>query len=407
MKTKHKDLYIKIKGHTGIYKQPNSEKYQGRKKVNGVFHKKTFTSLREAVSWWRLFSGKEDESTNTSSTLKEVWAQFQKDHFPTLSDSTKQIWQRRFELITQLEHIHMHRLTPSVIAAWVEKNVSLYKSSEYEENARGKAKRCNLDNELNLLVTIFNWYKSSECFETESQRLTNPVRTQHKKLGFIRTKSVNQKAIELEDAFKFFSYLSPLYRDLAMFQFFTASRIGEVAGLQWNRINFERREIIIMETCQWDMSTKTYIKLNPHPKNREARPVYMTDELSAILRRMENHKIPGNNFVFHVLGKPLNYGTILVNFREAQRKGKIPCTGTHILRHGMATLARKVGGGLDAVIAMTGHKDLKLADHYSKLGNDHQKEVSLKIMKYIQSTGKEKDKPSKTGNVIRLTRYQK
>lgn len=133
----------------------------------------------------------------------------------------------------------------------------------------------------------------------------------------------------------------------------------------------------------------------------------MTDELTGILRRMENHKIPGNNFVFHVLGKPLNYGTILVNFREAQRKGKIPCTGTHILRHGMATLARKVGGGLDAVIAMTGHKDLKLADHYSKLGNDHQKEVSLKIMKYIQSTGKKKDKPSKTGNVIRLTRYQK
>lgn len=75
-------------------------------------------------------------------------------------------------------------------------------------------------------------------------------------LGFIRTKSVNQKAIELEDAFKFFSYLSPLYRDLAMFQFFTASRIGEVAGLQWNRINFERREIVIMETCQLDMSTR-------------------------------------------------------------------------------------------------------------------------------------------------------
>ena len=56
---------------------------------------------------------------------------------------------------------------------------------------------------------------------------------------------------------------------------------------------------------------------------------------------------------------------------------------THILRHGMAKLARKVGGGLDAVIAMTGHKDLKLADHYSKLDSEYKKEVSEKIMEYI------------------------
>jgi len=33
----------------------------------------------------------------------------------------------------------------------------------------------------------------------------------------------------------------------------------------------------------------------------------------------------------------------------------------------MAKLARKVGGGLDAVVAMTGHKDLKLANHYTHL----------------------------------------
>lgn len=77
---------------------------------------------------------------------------------------------------------------------------------------------------------------------------------------------------------------------------------------------------------------------------------------------------------------PLNYGTIQLNYREAQRKGNLPYSGTHILRHGMATLARKVGGGLDAVIAMTGHKDFKLADHYSKLDGDFQKEISEKVM---------------------------
>ena len=46
--------------------------------------------------------------------------------------------------------------------------------------------------------------------------------------------------------------------------------------------------------------------------------------------------------------------------------------------------ARKVGGGLDAVVAMTGHKDFKLADHYSKLDLEYQRELSLKIMGVIR-----------------------
>jgi len=69
---------------------------------------------------------------------------------------------------------------------------------------------------------------------------------------------------------------------------------------------------------------------------------------------------------------------------EGLKKGNLPYSGTHILRHGMAKLARQVGGGPDAVIAMTGHKDLKLADHYSKCNEDDQREFSQKIMQHIK-----------------------
>lgn len=43
---------------------------------------------------------------------------------------------------------------------------------------------------------------------------------------------------------------------------------------------------------------------------------------------------------------------------------------------------------MDAVIAMTGHKDIKLADHYSKCDEEDQKEVSLKVMDYIREQSK-------------------
>src|SRR5690606_27082203 len=137
----------------------------------------------------------------------------------------------------------------------------------------------------------------------------------------------------------FFEALKPLYQDVAIFQYLTASRIGEVAGLQWSRINFEHRTITVMETACWDMKNKVFLKLNPHPKNKEPRPIYMTDELYAVLKRREAHKLNGCNFVFHVEGHPLNYCTIQLNYREGQRKSRIPYTGTHILRHGAAQLA--------------------------------------------------------------------
>ncbi|MDP7322228.1 MAG: hypothetical protein QF441_16615 [Bacteriovoracaceae bacterium] len=115
-----------------------------------------------------------------------------------------------------------------------------------------------------------------------------------------------------------------------------------------------------------------------------------------------------NDYVFHVDGFPLNYCTIQLNYREAQRKGKLPYSGTHILRYGMAKLARKVGGGLDAVIAMTGHKDLKLADHYSTCNEDDQKEFSQKIMEHIREVRKEDTQVDEVSfnNVISLSGYK-
>ena len=53
-------------------------------------------------------------------------------------------------------------------------------------------------------------------------------------------------------------------------------------------------------------------------------------------------------------------------------------TYDHILQ------ARKLTRSLDATMAMTGHKDLKLADHYSEIGQEVQRETSLKIESHLK-----------------------
>lgn len=383
-----KDNYKRIA--TGIYKHLRAGTFRVEKKIKGKVHSRTFSNLYDAKKWYKTFNGhtsalEEDGKLSNCSTLKEVWEAMVKNHFPTLATTTKSIWTRRYQLLKDLEHLPMDHITPSKITLWVLKWVEFFKAEEYRDSGRGRAGRCNLNMELNMFVTIFNWYKESEQFEKEALPLTCPIKKKHRKMGFIRPVPDKKMQIDLKDAFTFFDHLAPLYRDLAMMQFFCAGRIGEIAGLQWTNIDLHNRRMMIKDTCIWDMSSKTFIELKAFPKNRESRPVFITDEIEAILKRQSAFRIPNNDFVFHVDGNPLNYCTIQINYRSAQRKGKIPYTGTHILRHGMAKLARKVGGGLDAVIAMTGHKDLKLADHYSSCNEDDQKDFSKKIMGHIKS----------------------
>ena len=404
--------FKKLKNAPGIYKNPATGNFFVEKRIKGKLHTESFTSLFEAKKWRQEFDGLSQVTKETPisqhSTLKEVWDVMQEKHFPNLAYSTKDIWKRRYELWKIVEHLPMDKVTPSKVTSWVNHWVDHFKSDDYQNSGRGRAGRCNLNNELNMFVTIFNWYKESEQFEREAISLTCPIKRKHRALGFIKPLPTKKKQISLEDAFLFFQYLKPLYRELAMIQFYIAGRVGETAGLQWSNIDIKNKRMIVKETCVWDTGNKTFKELKAFPKNKEPRVCFISDEILEILQRREAFKLPGCNYVFHVEGKPLNYCTIQVNYRDAQRKSGVPYSGTHILRHGMAKLARKIGGGLDAVIAMTGHKDIKLADHYSKCDEDDQRQISEKVMKHIRNYNNNPESDNEESKqVISLFGYKK
>lgn len=282
----------------------------------------------------------------------------------------------------------MEDISSAVINRWIENKKKWFASDEYAQLNRGAAARCNLYNEINLFQTIFNWYKGEDEFEVESHDLVSPLRPRHRNMAFIKDtpKKPDDKKIPVEAAFKFFSVLPELYRDLAMVQFYCAGRIGEVAGIQFSNLYLDQKYLLIKNAIVWNHINKTFEYLKPFPKNRESRRVHIHSALFEIIKRRIKLRYPGCDYLFHVEGKPLNYCTIQTNYRTGQRQTGILYAGTHCLRHGMATLARRVGGmGLDSVIAMTGHKDLKLADHYSKIDTEVQKQTSLKFLEHIQN----------------------
>jgi integrase len=400
---------INVPKHPGIRKDVVTGMYQAAKKIKGRQFAETFENLRDAIHWKNTFNGdrSKKEEVKTTSTLGHVWNRMKTLHFPSLELSTQRIWERRWEPLADLAEYHMEEISSTVINRWIDRKKKYYTSEEYKAKGRGCAGRCNLNNELNLFTTIFNWYKAEDEFEAESSDLFTPIRPRHMKMAFIREPTVKpeQKKITVEAAFKFFSALPELYADLAMTQFYVAGRIGETAGIQISNIYLEEEYLMIKDSISWCNKSKMFEYLKPFPKNKEARRVHIHAELRKIIERRLKARKKGCNFLFHVDGKPLNYCTIQVNYRDAQKRSRIPYRGTHCLRHGMATLARRVGGmGLDSVIAMTGHKDLKLADHYSKIDGEVQKETSLKIVEHIKSLGLHDADHVEAENVVPLRR---
>jgi integrase len=368
----------RLKIEAGIYRVVSHGKpmYVAIKKVKGKKLEQRFKKYQDASLFMKSFNQKKPLNhveNPSSSTLKDVWENMKLFHFPTLQEGTKEVWERRYTLLKPLEEYEMLKLNPTIITQWLIQNVAYYRSDEYEMKSRGYARRCNFNNELCLLSTICNWYKGSDIYAGESALFNNPVRTKrHKNEGIVRAVPIRHRDCKPEELMRFATLMPTPYKELALLQYHFGSRISEVVGLKWDRVNFNNGLIEIRETARF--KNKQFVGVNPFPKNKSPYTIPMNESMKEILHTLHRLRRTESPFVFHTDGRPINYSTLLSRFRRAQIKAGIEARATHVLRMGRAKSARRLGG-LDAVIAVTNHKDHKMADHYSKLDQEYKTDI--------------------------------
>ncbi|MBF0361168.1 MAG: site-specific integrase [Oligoflexia bacterium] len=402
--------YRVIKNHRGIRKDLFNGKYEAYKTINGTRHSAYFDSLVAAMKWRNEFH---PTLTNANSemignintmnpnmnssinpmtnamvnrnllngidpgiTFQEVWSLYQKFRFPSLSTARKNKLLTRFQFMDRLLDERMANFNPTFFDLYIEgkkraclKNLNL--------------RRYNYDFELEIVKNIFNWYR-----ENYDHTFYNPILKRHYVLGIIRRlKKVNKK-MPPESLVLFFSTLPQFWRDVAQFQFFTATRIGEVAGLQISSIDFKRKTVTIENNAVFNHTgDKHIIELKP-PKNGESRILNITGQLEEILRRRLMENVKGCTYLFNINGSPLSYRQCQNNYNRVLKKTGLYQKGyrsTHFLRHSAATITREICGGLDYVAAMTGHKDMKMLQHYASLSADKfQMEASEKLEGFMR-----------------------
>lgn len=174
---------------------------------------------------------------------------------------------------------------------------------------------------------------------------TNP----HRGIKPLKVPKTHIDPFSLEEVEKIIDTVRPDFRNYFITRFFTAMRTGEIDGLKWKYVDFERREILVRET--WSKGRAEYTKTEGSQREIQmSQPVY-----DALVRQKQ---VTGNHdYVFcNSEGKPIdchNFGNRvwypLLRFLGLKKRRP------YQTRHTAATLWLAAGESPEWIARQMGH----------------------------------------------------
>lgn len=382
---KKQKRYQTLRNHPGIQKDLLYGGYLVTKSFKRKRYTKYFKKLSDAIQWKNSFNPdlvllskkscetfEEENGQDLGYKLNDVWKMYLELHLSSMSHSTQ-------EVAIEIANNFFDGLWQTRMCDFVPSLIDKHISKKREVALLQKTRRRSFSEDLKRLSAVLNWYKENFDF-----KFINPILKRHKVLGTIAKSEPKNKKLNPEQLKSFFSNLEDIWKDVAIMQFFMAGRVSEVAGLQWDMVKLADRSIEVRRAAYWSRKSKEFLGLKL-TKNGEARFCHINERMFEILEKRS--KLSKNSpFVFTFEDQPLKYRQIQYRYNKALKSAKLypDFSATHIMRHSMATITRKVTGSLQATQAVTGHKDQRLVEHYASLPSNAQIEAVQQVESYLK-----------------------
>ena len=176
-------------------------------------------------------------------------------------------------------------------------------------------------------------------------------------LSLAKERNERARFLDKDEIQRLVEVAAPHLRPIIIMALHTGMRRGEIFGLRWESVDFERGVIRIEES-----------------KNGEGRYVPISGELRAILKDLPSRRAGGLVFPSPATGsdgeeRPLR--DIKTAFRRAVCAAGIVDFRFHDLRHTFASHLVMNGADLNTVRELLGHKSLKMTLRYAHLSSAH------------------------------------
>jgi integrase len=160
---------------------------------------------------------------------------------------------------------------------------------------------------------------------------------------------------------------NPILYTIVILALSTGMRKGEILGLKWRNVDFDKNRIVIQET-----------------KNGERRAVPLVCSALQLIKRLwVNRSCSIDDFIFHSAEDLTKRGCIRTAWENAVKRAGIQDFRFHDLRHSTASYLAMNGASLLDIAEILGHKTLQMVKRYSHLSEGHTATVLKKMNKKI------------------------
>lgn len=210
---------------------------------------------------------------------------------------------------------------------------------------------------------VFNHSFNNETIARNPTRSFKQLRLDYKEMDYLSQEEMdqlltytNQKYVG-EERWKHVMYLT---------LFLTGGRLGEILGLEWHRIQFEKNSILIGQI--WCPIENKIIYTT---KGKKDRVIPLNSLLKKELGSIRNFS-KGSFLFSDVIDRPVDPA----NFRSRNWQKDLEAAGIrririHDSRHTYASLFMMSGGNLYELKEVLGHSSVKTTERYAHLSNTH------------------------------------
>lgn len=191
------------------------------------------------------------------------------------------------------------------------------------------------------------------------------------------------------------------YEDIFLITLFTGLREGEVLGLTWDCVDFERGTLLINKQIQLHQERGMAAYTLVSPKNGKSRTVAAAP---FVIERLRHHRAaqaeqqllagslwnnPDSLVFTDPVGRHLTKSTVYRAFKKAVASIGRPDARFHDLRHSYAVAALRSGDDVKTVQSNLGHATAAFTlDVYGHVTDRMKQESAARMEKFIQSVSK-------------------
>ncbi len=270
-----------------------------------------------------------DKLVGRNKTFKDMMNRFMAEHAPKVSRSTQGSYG------TSLKHLNPFFGNSNLLSI-SPKMISRYKALRRREHAAPASINLELSmlsKAFRLAVLEWEWLKENPVSRVPCEKVDNQ----------------RYRWLSRDEETRLLASSPEWLHEIIVAALNTGLRKNELLSLEWSRVNFFRKTILIQET-----------------KNGKPKTLPLNKFVLGVFERKSKVKSVKNDLVFFSRnGNKIHLNTINVSFSAVLRKAGIKNFRWHDLRHTFATRLAQAGVDLYKISKLLGHKDIKMTQRYA------------------------------------------